>query len=83
MEGRWRTLLNDDHRQCYLRYLPDAMSDTEADEAFQRTKALALWDSFSGMPRLTAWYVQKGCSCSYRYGKHEVHPQPYPSGSKT
>jgi len=30
------------------------------------------------IPRKTAWMVSAGCECTYRYGRIEVDPQPYP-----
>ncbi len=82
LQGRWRILIKYPEWQCYLRYLPGALSEEYTADCLQRIQALANWDSPAGIPRQTAWYVNKGCGCVYRYGHKaevEVFPQQFPS----
>ncbi len=50
-------------------------------EYLQRIRALTNWDAPAGIPRQTAWFVDKGCRCVFRCGRKpevEVFPQQFP-----
>jgi len=80
--NNWRYVLRDDSRRCFAGLHPSPFSEEQLSKLFEDVRDGTSWKQPEGpnglIPRKTAWMVAAGCGCTYRYGRIEVDPQPYP-----
>jgi len=80
---RWQYAVADENRRCFAGYLASPFAKEQTKAFFEQSRDGIKWDQPDGpngpIPRKTAWLVAPGgCNCTYRYGKIEVDPLPYP-----
>ncbi|CAE8581071.1 unnamed protein product [Polarella glacialis] len=76
--ARWTYILKDEARRCFAGYLKSPFSKEQCFQFYKTAYDGTSWKRPRDMPRGTAWMVAKGCTCSYRYGGHEMEPEEYP-----
>lgn len=79
----WQYVLSDESRRCFAAYLSCPFSQEQTKQYFNVIKDGTHWKQPEGpngpIPRKTAWMVaSNGCQCTYRYGRIEVDPTPFP-----
>jgi len=81
--ARLNYILADEPRRSFVSFLPGLIAEDACSAFFATIRDGTNWMQPCGplgpIPRKTAWFVSRGCSCCYRYGGVEVAPCEYPA----
>ena len=78
-EARWEELYKNDIEQSWSRYLRNPFSRQTLWKWWKEVLNKTRWSSCGNkVPRKAAWFVSKGCSCTYRYSGTEWNPTSFP-----
>merc|ERR1712137_780518 len=79
---QWTYPLKDESRRSYVGHLRSPMTEDQCSAWFkivvEGTEWQKLMASSGGVSRKTAWLVEPGCSCAYRYGVFHVNGKQFP-----
>eukprot|EP00930_Biecheleria_cincta_P054347 TRINITY_DN4038_c0_g1_i1.p1 TRINITY_DN4038_c0_g1~~TRINITY_DN4038_c0_g1_i1.p1 ORF type:complete len:1041 (-),score=191.24 TRINITY_DN4038_c0_g1_i1:453-3575(-) len=78
----WTYPFYDDSRRSFAGYLRNPWTPQQCDKYFEIIRSGTEWLQPSNdkgvMPRKTAWLVNHGCECIYKYGPFEVPAKDFP-----
>ena len=74
-KSRFSTVTIFQDRQSRCRHFIQALANFQLLTIIQDKLLAYTWDSNDNHD--TMWFVEKPCSCSYKYSKYDIQPRPY------